>query len=122
MTVSWNFDCRDGNFLDKLAIQSDYWTTKFVKELISDDKRTAANNLASSEHGIGLPENRNRIRSSKGQSQKLLQSKWIGWICKKAPPSQRRKANGSSLRRQCMPTMWQAIRKEIYRTKTDLLF
>lgn len=76
MTASWNFDCRDGKFLDKLAIQSDYWTTKFVKELISDDKRTAANNRASSEHGIRLPENRNRIRSSKGQSQKLLQSKW----------------------------------------------
>lgn len=84
-----------------MEIQSDYWTTKFVKELISDDKRTAANYRALSEHGIRLPENRNCLRSSKGQGQKLLQSKWFGWLCEKALPNQRKKANGSSLRRQC---------------------
>ena len=42
--------------------------------------------------------------------------------CKKTSSSQRRKANGSSLCWQCMQTMWQAIREEIRRTKTDLLF
>lgn len=43
MMVSWNSDCQGTKFLDKKAIQSDYWTTKFVKELILDDKGTAAN-------------------------------------------------------------------------------
>ena len=50
------------------------------------------------------------IKYSMGQGQKLLQSKWFGWICKKASPSKRRKANGGSLCRQCMQIMRQAIR------------
>lgn len=36
-----------GLLLDKLVVQSDYWTTKFVKELILNDRETETDDRAS---------------------------------------------------------------------------
>lgn len=38
--------CIRGKLLDNTAIQSDYWTTKFVKELILNDRGTETDDRA----------------------------------------------------------------------------
>lgn len=66
MMVSWNSDCKGAKFLDKKAIQSDYWTTKFVKELILNDRGTETDDCASPQRWDRLSEDSGRIGYSTG--------------------------------------------------------